>query len=142
LLYFRVDIPSGIKHHVRQEGEKNMDVETRKGKFEAISMERSSDVRKLRQELAELIAGHNDFDNASATAEQDLIVFRLNRYYIDTLSMRAAESELGELGAYTECAGCDGTIEEKRFQAIPWARFCTGCQERQDREQREELSAA
>lgn len=119
-----------------------MDVETRKRKFEAISIERSSDVRRLRQELAEPMDGRNDFDNASATAGQDLIVFRLNRHYTDMLSMRAAESELGELGAYTECAGCDGTIEERRFQAIPWARFCTSCQERQDRERREELFAA
>jgi DnaK suppressor protein len=36
-------------------------------------------------------------------------------------------------GAYGTCLNCSQPLEEKRLEAVPWARFCLDCQELQDR---------
>ncbi len=38
-------------------------------------------------------------------------------------------------GRYGECVVCDGTINEKRLDAIPWAAMCIECQEKTESEQ-------
>ncbi len=30
------------------------------------------------------------------------------------------------------CATCEGEVEKKRLEAIPWAKHCIGCQEKQE----------
>ena len=35
-----------------------------------------------------------------------------------------------EGGAYGECENCGEPVERKRLEALPWAAFCLGCQER------------
>ncbi len=37
---------------------------------------------------------------------------------------------------YGKCVDCDGQISEMRLTAIPWARRCVSCQEREDAENR------
>lgn len=34
-----------------------------------------------------------------------------------------------ENGAFGECQSCGETISMKRLKAVPWARYCIGCQE-------------
>ena len=36
-------------------------------------------------------------------------------------------------GSYGSCLNCSQPVEEKRLEAVPWARFCLDCQELQDR---------
>ena len=36
-------------------------------------------------------------------------------------------------GSFGECAACGGDIEEKRLEALPWARYCVKCQEERER---------
>ena len=38
-----------------------------------------------------------------------------------------------EEGSYGLCVQCGGAMESKRLEAVPWARHCVPCQEKQDR---------
>ena len=36
-------------------------------------------------------------------------------------------------GTYGVCVHCQGNVQEKRLEAVPWARHCLECQELQDK---------
>ncbi len=38
-----------------------------------------------------------------------------------------------EQGTYGVCVHCQGVVQEKRLEAVPWARHCLECQELQDK---------
>jgi DnaK suppressor protein len=38
-----------------------------------------------------------------------------------------------ENGEYGTCIACDGEMQQKRLDAVPWARHCIECQEKQER---------
>ena len=38
-----------------------------------------------------------------------------------------------EAGAYGYCAACEEEIQERRLDAVPWARHCIRCQDLQER---------
>jgi DnaK suppressor protein len=38
-----------------------------------------------------------------------------------------------EAGEYGKCAHCGNPLPEKRLEAVPWARLCLPCQDRQER---------
>jgi DnaK suppressor protein len=38
-----------------------------------------------------------------------------------------------EHGTYGICVHCQGVVQEKRLEAVPWARHCLECQEMQDK---------
>ena len=38
-----------------------------------------------------------------------------------------------DAGTYGVCANCGAPVQEKRIEAVPWARFCLDCQELQDK---------
>ena len=37
-----------------------------------------------------------------------------------------------EDGEYGVCVACGGEMQQKRLEAVPWARHCIGCQEKQE----------
>ena len=37
-----------------------------------------------------------------------------------------------ESGEYGTCVACGGDMQQKRLEAVPWARHCIGCQEKQE----------
>jgi RNA polymerase-binding transcription factor len=37
-----------------------------------------------------------------------------------------------EEGSYGECVQCGEPVESKRLEAVPWARNCVPCQQKQD----------
>src|SRR6267378_865410 len=37
-----------------------------------------------------------------------------------------------EQGSYGECVHCGGEMQPKRLDAVPWARHCIPCQEKQE----------
>jgi DnaK suppressor protein len=45
------------------------------------------------------------------------------------------EEALGRLdaGSYGTCIHCSQVVQEKRIEAVPWARHCLDCQELQDK---------
>src|SRR5438876_11953726 len=38
-----------------------------------------------------------------------------------------------EDGNYGECIHCGGEMQQKRLEAVPWARHCIPCQEKQEK---------
>ena len=38
-----------------------------------------------------------------------------------------------EAGEYGECVNCGEPVQEKRLDAVPWARYCLRCQDLQER---------
>lgn len=38
-----------------------------------------------------------------------------------------------ESGDYGECVNCAEPVQEKRLNAVPWARYCLSCQDKQER---------
>jgi len=38
-----------------------------------------------------------------------------------------------ELGEYGNCINCGELVQEKRLEAVPWARYCLRCQDLQER---------
>lgn len=36
-------------------------------------------------------------------------------------------------GTYGECIHCGGEMQQKRLEAVPWARHCIPCQEKQEK---------
>jgi DnaK suppressor protein len=36
-------------------------------------------------------------------------------------------------GSYGLCVACHEEVEAKRLEAVPWARHCIGCQEKQEK---------
>jgi DnaK suppressor protein len=38
-----------------------------------------------------------------------------------------------EAGGFGECVNCAEPVQEKRLEAVPWARFCLKCQDLQER---------
>ena len=35
-------------------------------------------------------------------------------------------------GTYGTCVNCDAELQQKRLEAVPWARHCVACQEKQE----------
>jgi DnaK suppressor protein len=67
-------------------------------------------------------------DQAQITHDE-FVSLRLNR--LDYLQLRMIEAALDRLnsGDYGICLACEEPIPAKRLKALPWARYCVGCQE-------------
>ncbi|HLM58043.1 MAG TPA: TraR/DksA family transcriptional regulator [Pyrinomonadaceae bacterium] len=77
-------------------------------------------------------------------ATQDPADMAANAYTKELLiSMSANDRKLLELidealvrveaGEYGECVNCGEPVQEKRLDAVPWARYCLKCQDMQER---------
>jgi len=62
-------------------------------------------------------------------AERELAVRRLNRQFVLLQRVQVALDRICE-GSFGRCLRCDRPIAVKRLAAVPWARFCVGCQNR------------
>ncbi|HEY1219323.1 MAG: TraR/DksA family transcriptional regulator [Bryobacteraceae bacterium] len=67
-------------------------------------------------------------DQAQLTHDE-FVSLRLNR--LDYLQLRMIEAALDRLdsGDYGICQACEEPMPAKRLKALPWARYCVGCQE-------------
>jgi DnaK suppressor protein len=56
----------------------------------------------------------------------------LNRNTIDMKLLREISDALRRIdqGHYGICLECEEAISQKRLDAVPWARYCVGCQEK------------
>lgn len=50
------------------------------------------------------------------------------------LKMVSEALERIESGSYGQCASCEGEINSKRLEAVPWTRYCLQCQERMEQQ--------
>jgi len=87
----------------------------------------------LREHRQEVVAERIPEDNwglASRELMQDLAVGTLER---EAQMLEEVEHALVRLdnGVYGLCEGCGEPIPERRLKALPWARLCVPCAERQ-----------
>lgn len=71
----------------------------------------------------------NEEDQAQFSHDE-FLQLRLNSLDFDKL--RQVDAALGRLGEgdYGVCLACEERMPDRRLQAIPWAKYCVGCQER------------
>ena len=109
---------------------------------------RIEDYRKLllrkREDLLGLVTRvEHDGRVADEEATQDLADKAANSYTKEFLFNQSSnersvlnlvDEALGRIegGRYGECLHCGGQMEYKRLEAVPWARHCIPCQEKQD----------
>jgi len=71
-------------------------------------------------------------DRASGSYQKEFLFARSNN---DRLFLQMVEHALSNIteGSYGECELCGSEINERRLEAVPWARHCIGCQEKLER---------
>jgi len=70
-------------------------------------------------------------DDQAQISHEEFVSLHLNR--LDYGQLRLIDEALDRLssGDYGICLGCEEAIPAKRLAALPWARYCVPCQERE-----------
>jgi len=84
---------------------------------------RAADSADIAQDIA---------DRASSSYQKEFLFHRSNN---DRQMLQMVEAALTRVreGSYGECASCGNDIESRRLDAVPWARHCLSCQEKQEK---------
>ncbi len=71
-------------------------------------------------------------DRASGSYQKEFLFARSNN---DRQFLQMVERALSSIteGTYGECEQCGEAINQRRLEAVPWARHCIGCQEKLER---------
>jgi DnaK suppressor protein len=94
----------------------------------AEEVRRSMSAQKAAQVVARLDVPSDEGDLSQQSHEEWIF---LNRNTIDASLLREIHEALHriDIGAYGVCQECGEEISAKRLDAVPWAKFCVGCQE-------------
>jgi DnaK suppressor protein len=96
------------------------------------------------EELLRLVTkSEQDGREADGEATQDIVDKAANSYTKEFLFKQSDENRrvlvlISEAfdrikeGTYGLCVACEEEVQQKRLEAVPWARHCLGCQEKQD----------
>src|ERR1700692_2478417 len=71
-------------------------------------------------------------DRASSSYQKEFLFAQSNNDRRLLQMVERALFSIGE-GIYGECEQCGNTIDERRLEAVPWARHCIACQEKLER---------
>jgi len=84
------------------------------------------DGREADEEAAQDIA-----DKATNSYTKEFLFKKSND---DRFILHLVQEALDRLdnGAYGVCVACGGEMQQKRLDAVPWARHCIDCQEKQE----------
>lgn len=97
-----------------------------------------------RQELLQLYRHDVQVGQESTDEGTEDLVDRANNSYNRELMFSLSDAErslmfmideaLGRLedGSFGTCGHCGDPVGARRLKAIPWARYCVGCQEREE----------
>lgn len=68
-------------------------------------------------------------EDQAQLSHDEFVSLRLNS--LDYAQLRLIQEALDriEAGDYGVCLACEEPIPAKRLQALPWARYCVGCQD-------------
>ena len=96
------------------------------------------------EELLRMVTrSEQDGREADEEATQDIVDKAANSYTKEFLFHQSDENrrvlqlvnealERMKEGTYGECVACQEEVQGKRLEAVPWARHCIECQEKQD----------
>lgn len=76
--------------------------------------------------------GAQDLADKAASSYTKEFLFSLSNSERETINL--VEEALGriERRSFGVCVSCEGDVERKRLDAVPWARHCISCQEKQE----------
>ena len=79
-------------------------------------------------------------DRASSSYQKEFLFARSNN---DRQFLQMVEHALSNIaeGIYGECENCGNDINERRLEAVPWARHCISCQEKLERGELEQQAS-
>jgi len=96
------------------------------------------------EELLRLVSkSEQDGREADEEATQDIADKASNSYTKEFLFHQSDENrrllqfvsealDRMKMGTYGQCSECEQEVQQKRLEAVPWARHCIECQEKQD----------
>jgi DnaK suppressor protein len=117
---------------------------SKNGKKDATEKIRKRLIEKRDELLADLLKNREVSDETVDESAQDM-ADRATSAYTKEFAYSLSEADrkvlllidesLGRLdgGTYGICIHCGGVVQEKRLEAVPWARHCLDCQELQDK---------
>jgi len=99
---------------------------------------------KQEELLRAVMKSEKDGREADEEATQDIADKAANSYTKEFLFHQSDENRrvlqlVGEAlervknGTYGQCVECEEEVQQKRLDAVPWARHCIDCQEKQDK---------
>src|SRR5690348_5307277 len=94
----------------------------------AEEVRRSMSAQKVAQVVTRLDVPSDEGDLSQQSHEEWIF---LNRNTLEMKLLREVEDALRriERGNYGICHDCEEPISTKRLDAVPWAKYCVGCQE-------------
>jgi DnaK suppressor protein len=74
-------------------------------------------------------------DLADKAANSYTKEFLFNQTNHERVILQLVDEAIGRMrdGEYGECVHCHEEIQQKRLEAVPWARHCIACQEKQEK---------
>jgi DnaK suppressor protein len=92
--------------------------------------------RQVRREEIAIERTAEEFDEIQQRSERAVALDLMTRDWEMSYLISEALDRI-ENQTYGLCAECEERISEKRLAALPWAKYCIGCQEAADRTRRE-----
>ena len=74
----------------------------------------------------------NDIADKATNAYTKEFLFKKSNDDRFILQLIQEALERMDLGEYGTCVECNGEMQQKRLDAVPWARHCIDCQEKQE----------
>ena len=101
----------------------------RQQQLQAIVSRTEHDGREADEEVANDVA-----DKASNSYTKEFLFKKVNddRFILTLITEALDRMKAGEFGT---CVHCGGEMQAKRLEAVPWARHCIQCQEKQEQGQ-------
>jgi len=98
----------------------------RKEQLQEIVSKLEQDGREADEEIANDVA-----DKATNSYTKEFLFKKSNddRFIMQLIQEALERMDSGEYGA---CVACGGEMQPKRLEAVPWARHCIDCQEKQE----------
>lgn len=113
-----------------------MDQKTIKGFKERLLLRKDEMVRAYGRSKAYGMAadeeGAQDLADKAANSYTKEFLFSLSNIERDLLQGIDEALHRLEGEGYGTCAVCEGEVERKRLEAVPWATRCLSCQEKQE----------
>ena len=78
--------------------------------------------------------GAQDIADKAANSYTKEFLFSLSNAERDTLGLVDEALTRINSKSYGFCATCESEMEKKRLEAVPWAKYCVECQEKQEQE--------
>ncbi len=98
----------------------------RRGQLLTLVSKTEQDGRVADEEAAQDIA-----DKATSSYTKEFLFKKSNddRFILQLVQEALDRMQSGEYGT---CVACGGEMQPKRLEAVPWARHCIDCQEKQE----------